>query len=129
VRVVDDPVDDGNWHLVFREELAPVGKVLVRGQHDRAVLLEAVHELEEVVARLPAHRQVAELINDQQIEPAELSNLSFELAFHLRKLKLLDELECSCKHRTRKTFGDSNGRCQHLSAKIDNGLFSARSPH
>ena len=97
VRVVDDPVDDRSRHLVFCEELAPVGKVLVRGQHDRAVLVEAVHELEEVLARLPAHGQVAELIDDQQIEPAELSKLSFELAFHLRGLKLLDELECSAK--------------------------------
>ena len=42
MRVVDDPVDDGNCHLVLCEELAPVGKVLVRGQHDRAVLVEAV---------------------------------------------------------------------------------------
>ena len=51
--MVDDPVDDRYRHVVVVEELAPTGKVLVRGQYDRAVLVQAVDQLEQVVPGLP----------------------------------------------------------------------------
>ena len=65
--MMDDPVYDRDGHIVVVEELTPVGKVLVGGQDDGAVLIQAVHQLEEVVAGLAAHGQIAQLINDQQV--------------------------------------------------------------
>mgnify|MGYP006097474079 CR=1 FL=1 len=47
------------------EELAPTVEVLVGGQDDRAVLVQVVDQLEEVIARLPGHGQITQLTNDQ----------------------------------------------------------------
>ena len=44
--MVDDPVNDQHRHVVVLEELAPVGEVLVSGQDDRPVCLQAVDQLE-----------------------------------------------------------------------------------
>jgi hypothetical protein len=56
VRVVDDPVNDRHRHVVVVEELPPAGEVLVGGDDQRPVLVEPVDQLEQRVARLPAHR-------------------------------------------------------------------------
>ena len=65
VWVVDDPVDDRHRHVVVMEELAPTGEVLVGGQDDRAVLVQVVNQLEEVIAPLPGHGQITQLTNDR----------------------------------------------------------------
>ena len=65
--MVDDPVNDRHRHVVVVEELAPTGEVLVGGQDDRPVFVQAVDQLEQIVAGLPGHGQVAQLIDDQQV--------------------------------------------------------------
>ena len=65
--MVDNPVNDRHRHVVVVEELAPAGEVLVGGQDDGPVFVQAVDQLEQVVPGLPGHGQVAQLIDDQQV--------------------------------------------------------------
>ncbi len=57
--MVDNPVNDRHRHVVVVEELAPAGEVLVGGQDDGPVFVQAVDQLEQVVPGLPGHGQVA----------------------------------------------------------------------
>jgi hypothetical protein len=51
---------------VVVEDLAPGGDAAVGGEDDRAVLIAAGDDLEEVAGGLGRERQVAELVDDQQ---------------------------------------------------------------
>ena len=64
---MDDPINDRHRHVVVVEELTPAGEVLVGGQDDGPVFVQAVDQLEQVVAGLPSHGQVAQFIDDQQV--------------------------------------------------------------
>ena len=44
---------------------APVAEAAVAGQHDRAALIAAGHDLEDPVGAGGVHRQVAELVDDE----------------------------------------------------------------
>ena len=78
--MVDHSVDDGHGHVVVMEELAPAGEVLVGGQDDRAVLVQVVDQLEQVVAGLPCHWQVAQFVDDQHVVLAQLIQTLLQLA-------------------------------------------------
>jgi len=56
---MDDPVHDRNGHIVVVEELTPVGKVLVGGQDNRAVFIQAVDQLDRIISE-SAHRYLIE---------------------------------------------------------------------
>src|SRR5690606_15880208 len=45
--VVDQPVDQSGSHDVVAEDVTPVLKAFVRGEHGRGVLVTTSHELEE----------------------------------------------------------------------------------
>jgi len=47
--MVNDAVDDGYGDVIILEEFAPVGEVFVGGNDQRAVFVEAVDKLEQVV--------------------------------------------------------------------------------
>ena len=56
---MDDAVDDGYGNVVIMKKASPRAELLIGRQDDRAVLIKAVDELEEVVTPLLVHRQVA----------------------------------------------------------------------
>ena len=62
---MQEAVEDGGGDGGVVEDVAPVGDVAVGGQDDRAVLVAARDDLEEVAGGLVGHRQVAELVDDQ----------------------------------------------------------------
>ena len=49
---MDQPVHDGHGNVLIDEELAPTGKVLIGGQNDRAVFIQGIDQLEQVVVAL-----------------------------------------------------------------------------
>src|SRR5512135_349818 len=53
------------------EDLAPFGKAAVGGQDHGAALVAGIDQLEEQVAAAGDDRQVADLVHDQQLRPAQ----------------------------------------------------------
>ena len=92
--MVDNPVNDRHRHVVVVEELAPAGEVLVGGQDDGPVFVQAVDQLEQVVAGLSRHRQVTQLIDDQQVVFGQGADPLFQLTLHLGQFQLFHQIQC-----------------------------------
>src|SRR5215207_9776232 len=75
-RVVKQPVQDGRGDDLVTEDLAPAGQALVGGNQDRAPLVAARDELEEQVRPQPLQRQIADLVDDQQLGCTSSFNFS-----------------------------------------------------
>ena len=91
--MVDNPVNDRHRHVVVVEELAPAGEVLVGGQDDGPVFVQAVDQLEQVVPGLPGHGQVAQLIDDQQVVFGQGADPLFQVTPHLGQFKLFHQIQ------------------------------------
>ena len=109
--MVDQAVHDGDRHVVVGEELTPGGEVLVGGDDHRAVLVQGIDQLEQVVSGLAVHRQVAQLVDDQQVELLQRGDLLFQLTLDLGQFQLLHQ-------------GQRGGE-QHLVAGLDGLLADA----
>ena len=55
MRMMNESIHNGHGDLITVKELAPVGKVLVGGKDDGAVLIETVDQLKEVIDALLVH--------------------------------------------------------------------------
>ena len=82
--VVDEPVDQGGGDHRVAEDLAPLLEAAVRGDDDRAAFVAARDEREEQVGGLAFERQVADLVDDQQVVALEPAQLVLELVAVLR---------------------------------------------
>jgi hypothetical protein len=74
-RVVHESVDQGGGDHRVAEDLAPRFESAVAGDDDRAAFVAAGDEREEEVRGLSFEREVADLVDDQQLvalEPPEL---------------------------------------------------------
>lgn len=91
--MMDDPVDDRHGDVVIAEELAPLGELLVGGQDDRAVFIQRVDELKQVIPALLVHRQITQFIDDQHIELEQLVDLLFQLALEFGQLQGFHQAE------------------------------------
>ena len=69
---MNQSIDNRPGDVVIDEELAPVSEFLVSGQNDRAVFIQRVDQLEQIVRPLFVQRQIAHLVNNQHIELGEL---------------------------------------------------------
>ena len=76
--VVDEAVDHGCGDDVVGEGLAPAAEGQVRGDHDRAVFVAGGDELEEQVRGVLVERDVADLVDDDQLVAADLLQLGLE---------------------------------------------------
>jgi hypothetical protein len=85
--VVDEPVDQGRGHHRVAQDLAPLLEGAVRGDDDRAALVAARDEREQQVGRLALERQVADLVDDEQVVALEAAQLALELVSVLRRLE------------------------------------------
>jgi len=78
--VVDEPVDHGCGDDVVAEDFAPPAERFV-GRHDEAGSFVAVgHQLEEQVRGLGLERDIADFVDDEQRDAAELDQLVLEPA-------------------------------------------------
>jgi hypothetical protein len=85
--VVDEPVDQGRGHHRVAQDLVPLLEGAVRGDDDRAACVAARDEREQQVGRLALERQVADLVDDEQVVALEAAQLALELVSVLRRLE------------------------------------------
>ena len=69
--MVQQPVQQGGGDHGVAEHLAPFGKAAVGGEDHRTPLVAGVDELEEQVPATGDDRQVADLVDDQELGPAQ----------------------------------------------------------
>ena len=87
--VVHDPVDDRGRELVVREDRAPFAGPDVRGGRDAPPLVAARDDPVEQARPVDVERHVAELVQDDQVGPAEVPEHRVEVpvAFGLAELE------------------------------------------
>ena len=69
--VVEEPVEQRGGDDGVAEHLAPFGKAAVGGEDHGATLVAGVDQLKEQVAAAGDHRQVANLVDDEELRAAE----------------------------------------------------------
>jgi hypothetical protein len=90
--VVDEPVDQGGGDHRVAEDLAPLLEAAVARDDDRVAFVAAGDEREEQVGGLAFERQVADLVDDQQVVALQPAQLGLELVAVLRRLQARDPL-------------------------------------
>ena len=65
--MVQDPVQDGRGDHGIAEDLVPLREAPVRGQDQRALFVPPRDELEEQMRAVPVDRDVADLVDDQEL--------------------------------------------------------------
>jgi hypothetical protein len=113
--VVDEPADEGGGHHGVAEDLAPLLEAAVGGDGDRAALVAAGDEREEEVGRGSLERQVADLVDDEQVVALEAPELRLKLVAVLRALEPRDSLlrrgECHPVALLARLHPERDARC------------------
>jgi hypothetical protein len=82
-----EPVDEGGGDHRVAEDLTPLLEAAVGGDDDRAALIAAGDEREEVVGGLAFEGEVADLVDDQEVVALQAAELGLELVSVLCLLK------------------------------------------
>ena len=90
--MVQQPVEQRCGDDWIAEDFAPFCKAAVRGEDHRAFFVAGVDELEEQIAAAGDHRQVADLVDDEQREAAEVPDFLAQRAFALRSRERGDDI-------------------------------------
>ncbi len=93
--VVQDPIQDRRREHAVAKHRPPGAEALITGQNHRPLLVAARDELEKHVRPRTVHRQIANLINDQQM----WDSIQFQLVLQA----MLRECPRECRdHRGRR---------------------------
>lgn len=90
--MMQEPVEQRGGEDGIAEHVAPFGKTPVRGEDHRSSFVPRIDQLEEQVAAAGCHRQVADLVNDEQRRPTEEAYALAQSAFSLGLGELGDEI-------------------------------------
>ena len=69
--MVDEPVDEGGGDHRVAEDLAPLLEAAVAGDDDRAAFVAARDERKQEVGGLAFEREVADLVDDEEVVALE----------------------------------------------------------
>ena len=94
VAVMQEPVEDGGGDDGVGEHRAPLGDAAVRGYQHRAGLVAAADELEEQMRGVGLERQIAKLIDDQQLRLGEADQLLVKPLLAMRLGEACDQRHC-----------------------------------
>lgn len=83
-RMIKQAVEDRAGDHGIAEDLAPGAEALVAGDDDRTTLVAARDQLEEEISAVAIHRQVADLVANQQLRLGQQLEPLVELAFGQR---------------------------------------------
>jgi hypothetical protein len=92
VGVVDESVDERGGDHGVAEDLAPGFEAAVAGDDDRAALVAAGDEREEQVGRLAFEREVADLVDDQEVIALQAPQFVVQRVAVLGAFKPIDPL-------------------------------------
>ena len=92
VPVMDEPVDHGCRHLVIREDAPPFGEFQVGGQQEALTLVAVGDHPEQELGSVPVNRDIAPLVQDQQVEVVQLAAEALQRAAPPGFRQLQDEL-------------------------------------
>jgi hypothetical protein len=71
VVVMGEPVEQCRGHLGVAEDRRPLGESQVGGDDDRGLLVEPADQVEQQLAAGLGERQIAELVENEKVEPGE----------------------------------------------------------
>lgn len=92
--MVDEPVDHRGGDGGVAEHFAPAAERLVRGDDDAGSFVAGRDELEEQVGGFAVEGDVADLVDDEQRQPAEAGELGVESALVVGVAEAGDPLGC-----------------------------------
>src|SRR5690554_4215857 len=93
VAVVGEPVEERGRHLGVAEDARPFAKGEVGGDDDRGALVEAADQMEQQLAAGLGEGQVAELVEDDEVEAGEMIGDAALAAGAGLGLELVDEID------------------------------------
>jgi len=91
--VVQQAVEDGRGGDVVGEDRAPVAVAHVQGQNDGALLVAFVDQLEQAGGDKRVQRQVAHLVEDQQLVLDQQTHALLQLILVAGTLELADQIQ------------------------------------
>jgi hypothetical protein len=91
--VVREPVEERGGHLCVAEDARPFAEGEVGGHEDGGLLVEAADEVEEQLAAGLGERQVAEFVEDDEVEPGEVVGEAALPSGPCLGLELVDEVD------------------------------------
>ena len=93
VAVVHEPIEQRRGHLRIDEHAGPLAEVQVGRDHHAGVLVEAREQVEEQRSAGLAKGQVAQLVEDDQVEPKQTRRDPPRLALRLLLLQRVDQID------------------------------------
>ena len=91
--MVGQPIEHGGGHLGVAEHLRPIGECEVRCDEQRGVLVELADKVEQQLAAGLAERQIAELVDDDEIVAQQLLGQPAAATGGLLLLQLIDQID------------------------------------
>jgi len=94
--VVGEPVEQRGRHLGVAEDAGPFAEGEIGGDDDRGTLVEAADEVEQELPAGLCEGQIAELVEDDEVEPVEIVRETSRLAasgLGLETVHQIDDVE------------------------------------
>ena len=92
--MVREPVQQGRRHAFALEDLVPVAEREVAGDQQAAAFVAVGEHLEQEFGPRAAERQIAEFIDDQQVDPVEFLQQCVQRELLLRLFELIHQSRC-----------------------------------
>jgi hypothetical protein len=93
VAVMGEAVEHGGGHLGVAEDLGPISEGEVGGDQQRGVLVELADQVEQQLAAGLAERQIAKLVDDDEIVAQQLLGQAAAAPGGLLLLELVDQID------------------------------------
>ena len=93
VAVMSETVEQGRGHFRIAEDARPFAESEIGGDEDRGALIETADEMEEQLASGLGEGQIAEFVEDDEVEPGEMIGDATLSAGAGLGLELVDEID------------------------------------
>jgi hypothetical protein len=109
-----EAVEQGRCHLGIAENARPFAEGEIRGDEDRGALVEATDQMEEQLSAGLGEGEIAEFVEDDEVEPGEMIGDTALPAGSSLGFELVDEIdggeEASARSRSYAASRDGDGQ-------------------